>query len=459
MYSCNSYNRQAADYYSNLRQGNFEKAGKALDQNRLLKKNRNRLLYLLEKGKLCHMLQQYDHSNKYFNEADLLMESSKASVKDIAFGTLLNPMMKTYRGEDFEKYLIHYYKSLNYLQLGQPAEALVEARRISLRSYAQEDKAGRTDHYSEDAFSFMLQGMIYEKNNEINNAFIAYRNAAKVFLDNNGSYYGTVLPLQLKMDVLRTAHLNGFIDEVTRFEKLFNLKFLNEEKPEGGELILFWENGSAPVKDQQDLYFSLFKGSGDNFYFKDGGGLFNIPFEPGAGYSRDNLKAEDIRSLRISLPRYRSQPLFYSTANVEINGINYLLEPTESINSLAISTLKERTLKELTSTLTRVAIKKIAEEAVRTDQKDEQKNGKKDEKKRARNEAIAMGIQIFNFASEKADTRNWQSLPHTIFFTRIPLKAGINDITVHIGGQQSKKLNYSVNGGQGLQFMNICTLR
>jgi hypothetical protein len=456
MYSCNSYNRQAADYYSNLQEGNFKKAGKALDQNRLLKKSRNRLLYILEKGKLCHLLQQYDLSNRYFNEADLLMEASRTSVKDIAFGTLLNPMMKTYQGEDFEKYLIHYYKALNYLQLGQPAEALVEARRISLRSYAQQDKAGSTDHYSEDAFSLMLQGMVYEKNEEINNAFIAYRNAAQVFLDNNGSYYGTVLPSQLKMDVLRTAYLNGFADEVARFEKIFGVQYAKEEKPEGGELILFWENGSAPVKDQQDLYFSLFKGSANNFYFKDGGGLFNIPFEPGAGHNSENL---NIRSLRIALPRYTPQPLYYSTASVGINGNNYSLEPTENINNLAISTLKERTLKELTSTLTRVALKKIAEEAIRSDQKKNTKTGKKEGVKKARNEAIAMGLQIFNFASEKADTRNWQSLPHTIFFTRIPLKPGTNEITVDIGGQQSKTLTYSVAGGRGLQFMNICTMK
>ncbi|MEI9808407.1 MAG: hypothetical protein WDO16_11355 [Bacteroidota bacterium] len=94
-----------------MRQGNYESAAKALDNNKLLKKNRNRLLYLLERGKVCHLLQQYDSSNRYFNEADQLMEDTRTSVKDIALGTLLNPMMQTYKGEDFEKYLVHYYKS------------------------------------------------------------------------------------------------------------------------------------------------------------------------------------------------------------------------------------------------------------------------------------------------------------------------------------------------------------
>src|SRR5690606_33710583 len=152
-----------------------------LDNNKLLRLKRNRLLYLLEKGKMAHLLHQYDSSNRYFNEADLFIEDARVSAKDIALGTLLNPMMQTYRGEDFEKFMVHYYKALNYLYLGQMEDALVEARRISLRSYAQSDKTnGNENRYSGDAFSLMLQGIIYEKSGEVNNAFISYRNDADV---------------------------------------------------------------------------------------------------------------------------------------------------------------------------------------------------------------------------------------------------------------------------------------
>ena len=199
--SCSTYNMQVNDYYGHLRNGNYDKAAKALDNNKLLKKNRNYLLYLLERGKMSHLLHQWDSSNVYFNEADNIMEQSrKNSAKDIIVGTLMNPMMETYQAEDFEKYLVHYYKSLNYLQLGRPDEALVEARRISLRNYTQEEKAGK-NKYESDAFSFMLQGMIYEKNQDINNAFIAYRNAVDVYLAHDGDYYGTRIPEQLKKDL------------------------------------------------------------------------------------------------------------------------------------------------------------------------------------------------------------------------------------------------------------------
>ncbi|MEO8404464.1 MAG: hypothetical protein ABI480_07720 [Chitinophagaceae bacterium] len=463
--SCASYNAQVSDYYGYLQQGDYKKAAKALDKNRLLKKNRNHLLYLLERGKVSHLLHDWESSNTYFNEADDLMESARSSAKDIMLGTLMNPMMQSYKAEDFEKYLVHYYKALNYLQLNQPEEAMVEARRISLRTYAQEDKVTNKNKYSDDAFSFTLQGMIYEKNGDINNAFIAYRNAADVYEGSNGSFYGTSMPDQLKKDVLRTAEQNGFIDEKERYEKLFNSVYTKEEAPEGGELILFWENGSAPVKSQQDIWFSLSKGQSGGLFFTDANGNYNVPFNTSMGYNT-NFNLEDIRSFRVALPKYETRPLIYSGASLSSNNSTYQLEAAENINTLAFATLKERMLKELSTTLTRLAVKKLTEAAVRPgEKKNDDSKGKtddekkKEEKNRNTREALALGLQLFNFASEKADTRNWQSLPHTIYYTRVPLQKGENKIALRVNGGASSSKEITVNGDGGLQFLNVCTLK
>ncbi|MCR6721628.1 MAG: hypothetical protein NVV59_15395 [Chitinophagaceae bacterium] len=252
--SCASYRQQSSDYYTHLEQGNYAQAEKALNKTKLLKKKRNRLLLLLEKGKLAHLQGNWVESNRYFNEADNMMESDRNSVGDVALSNLLNPMMKHYRAEDFEKYLVHYYKALNYLQLNDREAAMVEARRITLRTYMQDDKVGTKDKYKEDAFSFSLQGMIYEAANDINNAFIAYRNAADLYLEGNGKYYGTTMPTQLKNDVLRLAYQNGFTDQLERYENLLGLKWDQPTSPEGGELILFWESGTVPVKVQEDFF-------------------------------------------------------------------------------------------------------------------------------------------------------------------------------------------------------------
>src|SRR5687767_13771563 len=249
LFSCATYNNRINAYYTQVTQQRYDKAYTALDANKLLQQKRNRLLFLLEKGKMAHLLQQYEKSNQYFNEADLFIEDARTSAKDIALGTLLNPMMQTYKGEDFEKFMVHYYKALNYLYLRQPNEAMVEARRISLQSYSQQDKNNNNERkFSDDAFSLMMQGIIYENSGDVNNAFIAYRNAADLFLRNDGAWYGVKLPEQLKKDVLRTAWQNGFTEELGRYEQLFNITYAPGEKAEGGELVLFWENGMAPVK-------------------------------------------------------------------------------------------------------------------------------------------------------------------------------------------------------------------
>ena len=101
LFSCATYNNRIGSYYDQVISNHYDKAYMAIDQNKLLLRKRNRLLYLFEKGKMAHLLRQYDSSNLYFNEADHFIEVTRTSTSDIALGTLLNPMMETYKGGRF----------------------------------------------------------------------------------------------------------------------------------------------------------------------------------------------------------------------------------------------------------------------------------------------------------------------------------------------------------------------
>jgi hypothetical protein len=451
LFSCATYNSRINEYYGQVVNSNFTRANKLLDKNKILQAKRNQLLYLLEKGKITHLLKQYDSSNIYFNQADLFMEDVRTTAGDVALSTLLNPMMATYKGEDFEKFMIHYYKALNYLYLGNQEEAMVEARRITLASYTQQDKTNnRTNRYSDDAFSLMLQGLIYETDGDINNAFISYRNSADLFLKSNNSWYGVEIPMQLKKDLLRTASMNGFHDQVERYEKLFNTSYTPDPIAEGGELVVFWENGLAPVKREQNFFFALTKDGLGNFSFVDATGTFSIPFDFSTGVNKNDLKLSELRSLRVAFPKYEEQPLFYRSASVTAYDHQYSFEQVENINTIAFETLRQRFLREMGLALSRLAVKKLAEAAARPKSDDKNKNEK---------EALALAIQIFTLASEKADTRNWQSLPHTIYYTRIPLKKGPNNLTLQLSGGSSQSITIAVEGNGKLQIRNICSLR
>jgi len=299
----------------------------------------------------------------------------------------------------------------------------------------------------------MMQGIIYEQDGDINNAFISYRNAADIFLKHNNLWYGVSLPEQLKQDVLRTAHILGFTEDVQHYSGLFNTTLQPVTKAPGGELVLFWENGLAPVKQEQDFIFALTKDGLGNFTFTDATGTVNVPFIFDDKFiNKDSLKASDIRSLRVAFPKYQEQPVFYTQASITANNVNYNFESAEDINDLAFATLKERFFKEMAKTLSRLAVKKLAEAAARPKSNDKNKDEK---------EALATAIQVFSFVTEKADTRNWQSLPHTILYSRIPLQQGANTIQINFMGvnQQTRPITLKVEGNGRLQVQNVCTLR
>lgn len=441
LFSCSTYNQQTAQYYNQVRKGDYEAANKSLDKNKLLKKERNKLLYLLEKGKNYHMLHMPDSSNLYFNLADEYMEQTRKNAGDVAVSTLVNPMMERYKGEDFEKFMIHYYKALNYLYLNKAEDAIVEARRISLQTQQQSDKYNnKANRYSKDAFSMIIQGSLYESNGDVNNAFIAYRNALEAFESSPGKvHYGVSLPEQLKWDLLRTAYLNGFSSDVDFYERKFNLKYQPKPAAEGGELLLFWENGFAPIKDQQEFFFALLRGAGGVFYFSDPSGQMTIPFADAS--TVNNMGAVDLnefRSIRVTFPKYVPQPAYYKSATVSAsNSPAVSLEPVEDINTLAIQTLKERRLKELSSALSRVAIKKIAEYFLRGSNK----KGESSDFQQIAGSALG----IYNMLSEKADTRNWQTLPSSVSYARISLQKGKNIIQLKTRTDSGSEDTYTIN--------------
>ncbi|MFM2359298.1 MAG: hypothetical protein RLY16_1291 [Bacteroidota bacterium] len=456
--SCATYNQRITAYHQALKKENYSKANEMLDGIRLLQKNRNRLLYVMEKGKTLHLLKMYDSSNHYLNEADDLIELARTSAKDAAVTYLVNPMLQKYRPEDFEKYLIHYYKALNYIFLGNTESALVEVRKISLVTQAQQDKAGfRTNRFEADAFSIILQGLLYEKANDINNAFIAYRNAADLFIKNNKRYYGVVIPDQLKQDLLRTAYLMGFTDELQRYEKIFKQTYTPQPKP-AGELVVFWESGIGPVKDETMLSFNLVR-SGNGYYFSDNGGLYNIPYD---NYPSNNSDLSSLSMFALALPKYNSFiPQAYG-ATVQAPSGKFDLQKVADINVLATQTLQERFSRELGTALSRMVLKKLSEKALEPkpstyDPNKTAEQRKKEKDQRTKQEILALGLKIFNRATEKADTRNWQSLPALIYYARIPLVEGENQLVFQSlpGNSFNQPVTIHVTANGSLQFFSV----
>lgn len=464
LFSCATYNANTYGYFNSVTNGNYSAAQSEINSNKLLQKKRNRLLYFVEQGKLYHLKKQYDSSNLFLNAADNLIENRELNIGNLILSNLSSPMAADYKQEDYEIFMVHYYKALNYLQLGNLEEAVVEARRIGLSNSFQKDKfSADSKKYTQDAFSLILQGLLYEANNNINNAFISYRNAVDLYLNNNGSFYGTVIPEQLKVDLLRTGNQMGFNDLVEIYKAKLNNSNTNDKKTQS-ELVIFFENGMSPIKEEQN--FILTSGGSGSFFLTDAWGIRqNLNFNGLVG----NDKLSSIRTLRVAMPIYQINTQHQQPTNIIVNNQTYTTSLVQNMNQLATSLLRERWLKELTNAAIRqiskkavekgseAASKKIAENNTKdtnkegTKKTDEQKKKDK-EKNEAIAEAVGFMVNMFNATTEKADTRGWQTLPAFISYVRVPLQQGQNTITFQINGNTQ---TINIDSKKGMQFYNF----
>lgn len=470
LFSCNTYKKSMSTYCNSILSGDFANAFRELDKNKYLGKKRNELLYLFEQGRLNHLAGNYEKSNYFFNAADDFIDEDSKKALDLAVGNLVNPAMENYHGEEFEKFMINFYKGINYIELNKHQDALVEARKITLANDCLSEKyKENTSRYNKDAFALNLQGMLYEMAGEINNAFISYRNATDIYLKSGNSYYGVLIPEQLKKDLLRTADLMGFEDERIHYENLFNLKF-DKNKIAERELVLFIEQGMAPVKEEAGFTLISTNSSGVFVYNDPSGGVITFPFDF-RRYGISDIKLKKIKSFRVALPAYRATSLPESALRISSGNNDYQAETAQDFNDLAVSVLRERFFSELTKAATRYLVKKLVEKgsekaaeniASQILQKKENPNATEEEKERERkaNEqkaqtigaVVGLMVNVSNTVTEKADTRSWLGLPASISYVRIPLSAGEQTITVS-NSRRIKQLN--ISGENGVQIRSV----
>jgi hypothetical protein len=491
--SCGTYQMKTAAVEDNLFDGNFKVAVANIDQNKFLLRDRNRLLYLMEKGKIEYLAGNFAKSNALLEQADMMIDAKiKTSVGQGIASKLTNAQAEPYKGEDFEKVAIHYYKALNYFALGQPDEALVEAKRINIKLTEMNDKyTNNKNKYAADAFSQIVQGILYEAVGDVNNAFIAYRNAEELYAANNNQYYGVPMPTQLKIDLIRTAKQLNFTQEVQDYQKKFGMEPPPEvrrqplsrvaasrtgrpvrkmparrvaKKPAAnvatettdtepvlaatpaepkqlGEVVLFWENGLGPVKGQSKI--TVGGGGGTTAgAFSDETGDLVIAIPAGV----------NIGLTAIAIPKYLARESYYQQASITVDGKDRYFELSEDYFSIAKQCLKDRMMREAIDIALRLAAKKTAGKGL--SMLADHFLGS------TASQVTSLATDVTNVATEKADTRNWQTLPATISYVRIPVKEGDNTFLLKKYGPNGSidEDQIHITGKPGLQVMSYFDL-
>lgn len=482
---CASYDRDRMVYQQMVMTSDYEGAVRHIEKKKYYKRERNQVLFYLERGTLARMAGELEESNRYLNQADLLIEDRRSGIGAQGLATISNPRVLPYRTEYFENVAVHYYKSLNYLQMQDAEAARVEARRVGIRLQELNDAVpDKPLKYRDDALGHILMGLSYEMNGEWNNAFIAYRNAANLFLRDQQEepYMGVRMPAQLRCDLVRMAERVGFQAEADRYRRLLQ-PVCDEDRGEGGSLVLFWENGQAPMKVENIIGFQLRRTPGqDRVQFVDE--RRGMVFDPGPEVYLQHQGFLGLSLIRLALPEFQRQPYPLRRAEVIHGGGTRRLELVEDLNVIAVQSLRDRFARELTQALVRLAAKKAMEAGLRqiktrTDEKPSSGDtGKPGQQAPAKEQGKAPGkdtsgeydetlgivlsgaMSIVNAATERADIRSWQTLPAEIHYQRIPLKQGQQDLVLRFydqRGQLTDEYQLKVEGRGTVQVRSVFT--
>jgi len=163
-------NQARRDYYNNDPAAGIQK----LDAATIPEKDR--ILFLMERGTLHQLKGDNKACTKDYNDADALLK--KRDTLSITHGTasmVVNDSMLNFYGYPFERTYLHVMCALSYIAESDWQGAGVEARRIINSLKKDEIK-----NFPQDAFSRYLAGVCLELAGDPENAKVQYRKASRI---------------------------------------------------------------------------------------------------------------------------------------------------------------------------------------------------------------------------------------------------------------------------------------
>ena len=392
------------------------------------------VLYGMDRGMTLHLAGDYQQSTAVLEQAEDELDrlyTRKIRTETLAFMT--NDTALPYEGDPYEQVLINVLKALNYAVVGQWQDALVEARRIDHRLNVLSDRTKEKNAYRDDGFARYLSGILYEATGDINNAFIAYRNAYETF-EATRAWSHTATPSQLRRDLLRTAEALHFTQELAEYQHAFpQTRWQTRQALQQlAQVVVISYNGRAPHKEDQflDIPISL-----DALQLV----LLNRGFSQANQHSNQGvdtvLYGLNGRVVRVALPRLVSQKTQVPVDTMSLisdNGTRVTVntELAHNVTALADKALSERMAVITSKALARAATKfAMAEGTTRAAQHAAGKNA-------GPWVGLLVGLLTKGLAvaSEEADKRSWQTLPDEIHLARVWVPPGRYQVQAQLTG-------------------------
>ena len=389
-----------------LQQGDYEGALEKLEKPL---GDTNKLLYRLERGLIYHYQGEWAASNRQFEKAERLIDKlyTRSISREVA-AFVTNDAIRPYTGEEFERVLIQYYRSLNYRYLGDPQASLVECRKANLRLADFARDAEYELSYKNDAFIQYLTGVLYEIEGELNDAYISYQDAEKGY-EAYGAAFGMRAPDQLGLDLYRVASRLGYEDATERLSARYDLETSHRTDRGAAEAIVFVESGLIARKRQNEISIPI--------YDSDDTKRVWIASERAVHRYRHPVRhSYKVKYwLKVALPYYESNRTRVYGARVSAAGHTARAELVEDLDAIAIKTLTEKEDTILMRTVARAIAKYTATKAA------EEKSS-----------VFGYLVNFLGAATEAADTRSWLALPARVHMARLSLPPGTVDLLVEL---------------------------
>ena len=355
---------------------------------------KNAVLYNLDLALAHQASYDVEKSLSAFTQAQNLNE--ELFTKSISAGigsVMINDNTLPYKMPMYEQAFTYFFTAMNYLAQDNLSDAAVEMRKavFFLDRYRENTKK----IYNDEPFVQYFASMIFEESGQLSSARIARTNALNAY-----------------------ENLKGYFDAQAPSSAL------PADYKELGELVFFHYSGKSPLKISNQISVSW-----DRLGFILNG---NNSLQ---GVDKQTIDAVFTglygQTIAISYPSYIDLPS-HGTASALVlpNGKQIKTTPVADIANAAKLTLQEQSSSLWARTATRAATKFIlAKQAHNIAKKNSDNNGTV--------LLVDMFTNIFNTATEQADTRSWFLLPAQIKMANVFLEPGEYDIDFY---------NYDANG-------------
>lgn len=372
-------------------QGKFENAAQHITSKEgKMYAKKDKHLYALDKAVLLHDAHQPRESDNLLSLAQNRIDELYTQSVTATVGTLvLNDLTLSYRVDDYEQAFTYFYRMMNFWEQGDVSSAAVEARKavFFLDNLRGQKKKG----YNDDPFIQYVASLAFESVGQISDARIARQNALNGYQKASGNVQTPYFPVPQNVNDL-------------------------------GEVIIFHYNGLMPLKTSQTLQLAWDKAMS----------IASSPKETNQEVAPEVQNAVYAgvmgNAITISFPKLEKQHYWVTSSMAVVGGQQYPLTAVADLERLAFDTLEEQMPAIWFRTVTRAVVKRIAAVQARAAAKEASKDD-------TVGELAGMIVSFLGAVTEKADTRQWFTLPAQIYMTRLFLPVGKQDISLFLKDQ------------------------